>query len=342
MICEAVVTDCQCQAPGRCSVSGRNVNKAMHERCKTDQKFRLVLTGCWNKVDPIVKENIEPKEEVKRIELPCIHRAEKPIEYASCGCHVYDCEIHERCVPWYKKKLKDTIKVCESCPDRIAATPSKISAQEIQSLLGLPDLMSVCITLQRRPNRWQWFNTNTLITGVERFVAVDGKHPPIPVPEWWKAGRGAWGCHLSHQAILKKAIEQNKSYLVFEDDALFDSAFVDKVKTFLVNVPKDWDMIYFGGQHLGVKRPIPVSKEVQRGMRINRTHAFMVRNTFLERLSSHLNWMTNEKRKPHHVDWRIQMLHPKYKVYSPTKWLVGQRGGVSDIGKSFAENRFWR
>lgn len=335
---------CECHSEGLCKATGRLMTIGMVRECQTNSAFRKRLSAL-----PVVAEGnktaaslLDMPQVPTRIELPCIYRSPNPIEYASCGCHVYDCEYHEaKVVPWRKAKLVSGIRVCEECNDRVATSPKKISIQAIQELIS-EDLMGVCITLKRRPNRWQWFSFNSLITGIEPFIAIDGKNPTIPMPEWWNAGRGAWGCHLSHQAVLQKAIEQNKSYLVFEDDALFDNHFVDKVKVFLENVPSDWDMIYFGGQHLGNKRPVPISKNVQRGMKINRTHAFMVRNTFLERLASHLRYMTNEKKRPHHVDWRIQMLHPKYKVYSPTKWLVGQRGGVSDIGKSFAENRFWR
>lgn len=105
----------------------------MVERCKTDRKYRLILTGCWNQVDQAVRDQSktqpQPAKE-ERVTLPCIYRSEKPIEYAACGCHVYDCEIHEKVVPWRKKGLIEGIKVCEECNERREFPPLSVTAIE--------------------------------------------------------------------------------------------------------------------------------------------------------------------------------------------------------------------
>lgn len=137
MDCQQVATRCQCDGPGTCKVTGRNVTASMHERCKSDGKYRLVMTDCWGKAEPVAQSE---KPTTSRISLPCIHRSDGPMEFASCGCHVYDCEIHDRCVPWRKPKLKEGVKVCDECQDRKEQPPAKL----------LPDC-TICITHWIRP-----------------------------------------------------------------------------------------------------------------------------------------------------------------------------------------------
>src|SRR5690349_1383334 len=68
----------------------------------------------------------------------------------------------------------------------------------------------VCINLDRRPDRWESFSQRLAPAGIPadrvmRFAAIDGTI--LPPPPWWKAGRGAWGCHQSHVRVLEDALQ---------------------------------------------------------------------------------------------------------------------------------------
>ena len=102
----------------------------------------------------------------------------------------------------------------------------------------------VCINLDRRPERWQRMQAEFARHGVEdvrRFSAVDGS--TVQLPANWKHTAGAYGCLLSHIAVVQEARELgHKSVLIFEDDAVFDPEFEIKFGSFVEQVPFDWDI----------------------------------------------------------------------------------------------------
>jgi hypothetical protein len=204
------------------------------------------------------------------------------------------------------------------------------------------------LNLRRRPDRiqqfvnglpaeWPWQSRPT------RFNAADGKL--LDPPDWWKQGRGAWGCYRSHLILLEKMLNEGvESYLVFEDDATFEEDFAVRCREFLAALPKDAEMIYLGGQHLfqATMPPLHVNAQVVRPYNINRTHAFGIRGrAMMLAVYQHLN--SKDWRDRHHIDHHLGRLHMKREraVYSPTKWLVGQRGDKSDVSGKTVPTRFW-
>lgn len=352
--------DCKCAGAGYCKQYDRMMTYGHWRQCQTNPEFQAVLarlpklTITQEKIDRDAERRSKMVKSLLGVELECVYRSDNPVEFAGCGCHIFDCEIHDRCVPWRKKKLKPGVKVCSECKDRttqmlqpklINIPPPRIHVSEIASLLGAKRIKAVCINLDRRPDRWKRFTENCLIEGVERFSAFDAKK--LEVPEWWRAGNGAWGCHLSHEKILEDAIqeglhEEGGMLLVLEDDALFEPDFADRVRNYLRVVPQDWDQIYLGGQHKGHRRPRFINKSVKKGMKVNRTHAYAVNWRYIIGLSTYLSRCMKKKSYPHHVDHRMELKHSQINCYVPTRWLVGQRRGTSDIGKSSNEDRFWR
>ena len=88
------------------------------------------------------------------------------------------------------------------------------------------------------------------------------------------------GCLLSHAEVARRAIKDGLSnYLVFEDDAILDPKFDQLFDEFVRNVPKTWDQIYLGGEHLRV--PEDMGNGIFKGYDINRGHAYALsRKTF--------------------------------------------------------------
>ena len=114
------------------------------------------------------------------------------------------------------------------------------------------------INLDRRPDRYESFQKRLQADWpfgpAERFAAVEGQRETLP--EWWTAGRGAYGCYQSHLQIIERCIADGaESVLILEDDATFVPGFAAHAQAFLANLPNDWAMAYFGGQHLKQKEP---------------------------------------------------------------------------------------
>jgi len=134
--------------------------------------------------------------------------------------------------------------------------------------------------------------------------------------------------------------------LALEDDALFPPDFAQRAERFLKAVPADWDQIYLGGQHRGirVRPPQRVNDEVVRPYMVDRTQAYAVRGHFILQFYRHLcDWPAHAQHTPHHVDHRMELLHKSgcYHIYAPARWLIGQAGGKSDISGRMAQDRSW-
>jgi len=208
------------------------------------------------------------------------------------------------------------------------------------------------INMDSRPGRWDAFNAE--VAGVAnwpfrapvRFSAVDGAlNKP---PEWWTAGRGAWGCANSHIRILEEAMRRDlPGILVFEDDVVFSRDFSKTVSGFLCAVPDDWHQLYLGGQHLRrkVRQPRRIARGIYQAFNINRLHAYALHRRFYEPLHAWLtDWDQWRSYGCTHIDYRVGRLHEtgKYKVYTPPRWLVGQNSGDSDTSGSACATRFWK
>src|ERR1700754_1987396 len=109
----------------------------------------------------------------------------------------------------------------------------------------------VCINLDRRPDRWQRMQAEFARHGIEdvrRISALDGSM--VQLPANWNHTAGAYGCLLSHIAVVQEARElDHRSVLIFEDGSVRDSEFESKFHSFVEQVPSDWDILYFGALH---------------------------------------------------------------------------------------------
>ena len=213
---------------------------------------------------------------------------------------------------------------------------------------GLFDRVA-CVTLQRRPDRWQSFldllPEDWPFGAVEKYSAIDGKL--CQRPDWWKQGGGAWGCYRSHVNILEECLNHGiYSCLFLEDDAVCCEDFGAKYRAFFEALPnKENCFIYLGGQHLGVKRkpPFALNSQVYVPYNVNRTHAFaLVGRKMMTQVYKHLN-ATKGWRNKQHIDHHLGRLHQQRtrNVYSPPEWLIGQDEGQSNIAGRKFKRRYW-
>lgn len=198
----------------------------------------------------------------------------------------------------------------------------------------------VVINLDRRADRWERFQNDlprpwplkepTLQRG------VDGQR--CPPPKTFAEGRGAWGCLQSHRQALESALNDGlHSVLILEDDACFRATFRDELARFMRRVPASWDCLMLGGGHIGFpeKKPVVVNDEVLRCVNCQRMHAYAVRGPFMEELYRELSAASG------HCDHAMGPFAAKWNTYAPTRFIVGQDGGPSDISGRVRVMEWW-
>ena len=206
----------------------------------------------------------------------------------------------------------------------------------------------VCISLARRPERWQEFleglPADWPFGPVERYEAIDGQR--CKPPAWYKAGGGGWGCTQSHLRVIEECLNRGTdSVLLLEDDAVACDGLAEKWNAFAREVPADWEVLYLGGQHLHVhqKAPEKINEDVYRPHNVNRTHAWALRGRGLEESYRHL--LTNHKGQgarqiiDNHMGRLIET--GKLNAYCPADWLFYQRDGHSDVCDKDLKLREW-
>ena len=255
-------------------------------------------------------------------------------------------------------------------------TSKGVSAMSLDNLFD----RVICINLHDRTDRWTQFcnridKIDWPFRQPERFRAINGK---ICMPPDWMRNRyreceGAWGCYQSHVRILEDALLDNVAkLLILEDDAVFVSNFAHHVGTFLDEVTDEWDHLYFGGEH--ILTPNSVSAGVYRCRQVHRTHAHALSGEFIRQAYEYLIsyptidqygrrgltgiwprvkrvlrrptslFATSHMERSAHVDHHFGAMHrtDKFNVFAPTKWLVGQSAGVSDIMDEPVAEQFWK
>ena len=140
----------------------------------------------------------------------------------------------------------------------------------------------VCINLDRRTDRWRQMQAKFArqeLALVHRFAARDGS--TLVLPATWRHTAGAYGCLLSHVAVVEKARELgHESVLIFEDDAVFDPEFKLKFASFIAEVPSDWDMLYFGALHKD--EPARITDHVYRVTKANSTYSYALKRSVFD------------------------------------------------------------
>lgn len=126
--------ECQCPSAGHCPHANRAMSATMHGHCQSDKAYRYTLAGVPFQQRPNDARRSGLSAAIAatsaRVELPCVYRSEDEIEHAPCGCHVYQCAIHQVCVPWRGYKLKPGIHVCDECTERRLTLPAMPEAIE--------------------------------------------------------------------------------------------------------------------------------------------------------------------------------------------------------------------
>lgn len=197
-----------------------------------------------------------------------------------------------------------------------------------------------CLSLKRREDRRVLVSEilNNHSIDFEFFDAIDGEMYHFErKTKWSKAAKsGALGIIQSYIEILTDAKSLGLSnFLIFEDDVELKNTFREDVDVFLNNVPQDWDIIYFGGNHI-THFPIPINKHVSRCVSTRATQAVIFRETCYDKVLHRLGSFE----LPSDETLANMQRFEEVIAYVPVPPLAWQFASYSDIEEDYADYYF--
>lgn len=177
------------------------------------------------------------------------------------------------------------------------------------------------ISLEERKDKRDKLKKVCKKNGIPLHLFIAQRHPE----------GGKRGCLDSHLRIIKEAyqnknITKAKNLLIFEDDIEFVNS-LSFTSAFKNAVPKDYDMLYFGGT---VHRVI--DKESYTGwvqMSCWTTHAYLINLEKDEMVKKIIKDLENYKEE---IDrYYLNEIHTEYKAYICNPMVIIQQAGFSDI-----------
>jgi GR25 family glycosyltransferase involved in LPS biosynthesis len=192
-----------------------------------------------------------------------------------------------------------------------------------------------CINLEKRPDRrkeaTEEFKRFDL--DFEFFHGVDGNELKVSS----KIKPGHVGCVMSHLNLYRHLKEQDGDiFMITEDDVVFDPDFIPKYLDLVRHVPSDWHLLYFGGNHNGIRLNM-VANNIHRLQKTYTTHCYLVKKEHLDILISEFD---THRIFDSEVDVHLSHLQLKVPCYGFTPALAWQRDGFSDIEMKHVEYNF--
>ena len=191
-----------------------------------------------------------------------------------------------------------------------------------------------CVNLARRPDKWAECEAEFSKHGfvVERFDAIEGN----PIGYEGRLPDGAIGNLLSHIEIIKKAKEEGlDNVLILEDDIEFDDNLSLLFHEWVVGVPKDWDLLYLGGNH-NLQEKVLVAPHVRKIVDTYTTHAYCVRSTVYETVLDVLSDFSSEG------DVLMTEVQKVSNSFCFTPNIAWQRPSFSDVFNRDVDYKFLR
>lgn len=183
------------------------------------------------------------------------------------------------------------------------------------------------INLKEREDRRIHIISELLKINCKNYNLFEGINGNL-IPNNSKIKNGAYGLVQTYLKIYedwKKT--ENENIIVIEDDCVFVPKFNERLESYMENVPEDWEILYFGGNHnyhMGAK----TDQINEHCIKLNNTysaHCVVIKNYVFEELINSL------KNNPVEIDVMLASLQKKYNSYSPTKKLATQIPSYSDI-----------
>lgn len=184
-----------------------------------------------------------------------------------------------------------------------------------------------CVNLTKRVDRLEQSKKEFSRFGlnVDFFAAIDGKKLESKNN---KINSGHMGCCMSHREIYKTMKKEKwNNILILEDDVEFHSDLLVLFKQFYTEVPADWNLLYFGGNHNRVNKNM-ISDHVHKLVKTYTTHCYMVNSKALPSL---LEEFDDDRIFQQEVDVHLSNVQNKIPCYGFYPHLAWQRESFSDI-----------
>ena len=187
------------------------------------------------------------------------------------------------------------------------------------------------INLERRPDRLEHISSQfkRIATRFKHIAAVDGNVIPTnkEVGNGWNF-KGVTGCAYSHKKAYLDALNNNyNSILIVEDDNVFSDNFANEFNRYIQQVPHDWDMLYFGGNHQVKNKAINVN--VERITHTLTTNCYAIKTKHLPVLIQNLPDNTENLKYP--IDVLLTHIQQKNNCYAFKPKICWQLEDFSDI-----------
>ena len=194
-----------------------------------------------------------------------------------------------------------------------------------------------CINLNRRKDRWSETVTELrkwdLFNDVNRYLGIDG-HKLTYDKKKLRVNPGELGLLKTHIKLLQLSkTKKYKNILIIEDDIEITKE-IKNLDKYMSSVPKDWDILYFGGNHNlheGEKLD-KINDNIIKCSRTYTTHCIVLRNTIYDKC---LN-LIKDCEKP--VDVYYSDLQKELNAYSFYPNIALQRESFSDIQNKVENN----
>jgi GR25 family glycosyltransferase involved in LPS biosynthesis len=179
-----------------------------------------------------------------------------------------------------------------------------------------------CINLEKRFDRWEECQKEfekLSIKNVEQFDATDGHSLPN-----YRIRPGEAGIVASNMRLFQDAIQKNYSnILVLEDDVEFSL----DTNHLLSQIPEDWEILYFGGNH-SMGNPQIINDKIAVANKTLAAHAIAFKKCVFEKLLELMNF--NEQ-----IDITYAHNLHLFKSYVFYPSIAWQKAGYSDINNDF-------
>lgn len=193
-----------------------------------------------------------------------------------------------------------------------------------------------CINLDRRVDRWEEckIEFNNCNLNVHRFCAFDGKS----LPSNSILNPGQVGAIYSHRGVIQKAKKKSlENILILEDDVKFDENINEKFSDIFPRIPSDWDIILFGGNHVGNNpwakgQLVKIDENVFRVTHSLALHCYAVKNTIYDLVIDTLSKMNDTN------DSLFAQIQHKVNCYIIRPHLAWQRPSYSDLCEIYSDH----
>lgn len=198
---------------------------------------------------------------------------------------------------------------------------------------------SFYINLDSRPDRNEMFLGEAKKIGITpqrvKGIVFNGQYNSNLSDDEIKKANGIMGCMLSHLSILYWAVRRNASVLIFEDDAKFINNYSEITKNALLELPENWDMLYFGGNICNTITQI--TPHIGKLSHAQSTHGYAVNKKFIQTL---IDYIDPSQVVPLDLTYAYKAI-PNHNCYITIPMVAVQQASFSDIENANVEYETW-